>query len=49
MRYLVIALVAFLSVISGLRVPSFAPPKFPVSTIDNDGVSCTQIFECPPL
>lgn len=28
-----------LSVTSGLKVPSFKPPNFPHSTIDNDGVS----------
>ncbi|GFF57962.1 hypothetical protein IFM46972_10958, partial [Aspergillus udagawae] len=32
-----IALVAILSAVDGFRVPSFVPPKFPVSTIDSDG------------
>ncbi|KAG2024240.1 hypothetical protein GB937_003887 [Aspergillus fischeri] len=37
MRSLLVALVTFLSAVGGLEVPSFAPPKFPASTIDNDG------------
>jgi hypothetical protein len=39
MQYLLITLVAILSAVDGFKVPSFVPPKFPVSTVDNDGVS----------
>jgi hypothetical protein len=38
MRYSA-ALLALASVTSALKIPSFAPPSFPVSNIDNDGVS----------
>jgi hypothetical protein len=42
MQSLLIALVAILSAVDGFTVPSFVPPKFPVSTIDNDGVSLAR-------
>jgi hypothetical protein len=37
MRFSLVSFVTVASAVSAMEIPSFAPPDFPTSTIDNDG------------
>lgn len=38
MHFLAAAILTLATAANALKIPSFAPPDFPVSDIDNDGV-----------